>query len=73
MKWRVAADILNKQSRTADSGWSNWGWAGLTTPPPHRKTRFCYETLHAVSEQGRFFGGKARRKETTRKVKAQVG
>jgi hypothetical protein len=28
--WRVAANILNKQSRTADSGWysSLRGWAG---------------------------------------------
>jgi hypothetical protein len=27
--WRVAANILNKQSRTADSGWSSslGGWA----------------------------------------------
>jgi hypothetical protein len=32
--WRVAANILNKQSQTADMGW--WGLGlGLTTP--HRK------------------------------------
>jgi hypothetical protein len=28
--WRVAANILNKQSRTADKGWSSS--VGLTTP-----------------------------------------
>jgi hypothetical protein len=27
--WRLAANILNKQSRTDDSGWSSSrGWAG---------------------------------------------
>jgi len=26
--WMVAGNILNKQSRTADKGWSSsWGWA----------------------------------------------
>jgi hypothetical protein len=35
--WRTAANILNKQSRTADKGWHlAWGLGGgLTTP--HRK------------------------------------
>jgi hypothetical protein len=47
--WRVAANILNKQSRTADKWWSlAWGLSvGLTTPPlknkhvteDHKKTR----------------------------------
>jgi hypothetical protein len=35
--WRVAANILNKQSRTADSGWSSslgFGW-GANSPPPY--------------------------------------
>jgi hypothetical protein len=32
--WKVAANILNKKSRTADKGWSSsWGLGvGLTTP-----------------------------------------
>jgi hypothetical protein len=32
--WRVAANLLNKQSRTADKGWSSsWGLGmGLKTP-----------------------------------------
>jgi hypothetical protein len=29
--WRVAANILNKQSRTADKGWSPSLGVGLTT------------------------------------------
>jgi hypothetical protein len=36
--WRVAANILNKLSRTADTGWSS---SLLTTP--HRKNVYCYE------------------------------
>jgi hypothetical protein len=38
--WRVAANILNKQSRTADKRWSSsLGLVvGLTTP--HRKNKF---------------------------------
>jgi hypothetical protein len=34
--WRVAANVLNKQSRTADSGWPSSlgvGW-GSNNPPP---------------------------------------
>jgi hypothetical protein len=37
--WRVAANILHKQSRTADKGWSSSLAVGLITP--HRKA--CYE------------------------------
>jgi hypothetical protein len=34
--WRVAANIVNKQSRTADSGWSSsLGFGrGANNPPP---------------------------------------
>jgi hypothetical protein len=36
--WRVAANILNKQSRTADKGWYSWGLGvGLTTPQRKNK------------------------------------
>jgi hypothetical protein len=35
--WRVAANILNKQLRTGDKGWSSSLGVGLTT---HRKNRF---------------------------------
>jgi hypothetical protein len=33
--WRAAANILNKQSRTADRGWpSSLGVGGTNNPPP---------------------------------------
>jgi hypothetical protein len=45
--WRVAANILNKQSRTADKGWpSNLG-VGRGLTPPHRKKR---NTLRNVTK-----------------------
>jgi hypothetical protein len=48
--WRVAANILNKQSRTADSGWSSSlgvGRGGLTTLP--RKTQYLLRiTTHSL-------------------------
>jgi hypothetical protein len=50
--WRVAANILNRQLRTACKGWySSLGLdEGLTTP--HRKETACYETLHRALELG---------------------
>jgi hypothetical protein len=52
--WRVAANILNKQLRTADKGWLG-GWAGgLTTP--HRKKETRYEMLQRASELDGYFG-----------------
>jgi hypothetical protein len=47
--WRVAAYILNKQSRTADSGWSSSLGDGrrLTTLP--RKTQYLLRiTTHSL-------------------------
>ena len=43
--WRVAANKMNKQSRTAEKGWSSSLGLGeaLTTPP--RKKKLCYEIL----------------------------
>jgi hypothetical protein len=41
--WRVAANILNKQSQTADSGWSSSmgvGW-GANNPPPKKNSTFA--------------------------------
>jgi hypothetical protein len=43
--WRVAANILNKQSGTADKGWSSS--VGLQTS--HRKTSFSYKMLRSAS------------------------
>jgi hypothetical protein len=74
--WRVAANILNKKSRTADSGWScSFGVGrGLTTP--HSKTQwFLRNTTHSLRTRRSVFthereeksvpgfGGKARRKD----------
>jgi hypothetical protein len=48
--WRVAANTLNKQWRTADKGVSPvWGLGkGLTT---HRKKTTCYEMSHRASDR----------------------
>jgi hypothetical protein len=53
--WRVAANILNKQWRTADRGGPPaWGLGGgLTTP---HKNFNCYEIYHRASGQHGFFG-----------------
>jgi hypothetical protein len=41
--WRVAANILNKQSRIGDKGWSPaWGLGEVLTTP-HRKNVSCYK------------------------------
>jgi hypothetical protein len=45
--WRVAANILNKQSRTADKGWSSSLGIGRGLTTPHRKTR---NTLRNVTK-----------------------
>jgi hypothetical protein len=43
--WRVAANILNKQSRTADRGWpSSLGVGHRANNPPTVKSLICYET-----------------------------
>jgi hypothetical protein len=49
--WSVAANTLNKKSRTADKGWSS----SLLTNP-HRKKLWRYEPLHNASDLDRFFG-----------------
>jgi hypothetical protein len=47
--WRVAANILNTQSRKADRGRSSslGAWVGELTIPTI-KTKLCYVTLHAA-------------------------
>jgi hypothetical protein len=53
--WRVAANTLNKQSRTANKGWSSSLGLGevLTT---HLKKLLCYELDKEASDLDRFFG-----------------
>jgi hypothetical protein len=41
--WRVAANILNKQSRTADEGWSS---SEVLTTHHRKKKKACYEILY---------------------------
>jgi hypothetical protein len=50
--WRVAANILNKKSRTADRGWSSdlgVGWAA-------NNSLICYEPYDRALDQDGFFG-----------------
>jgi hypothetical protein len=56
--WRVAANILNKQSRTADKGWSSilgLGF-GLGLTSPRRKISACYERSQEASDLDGFLG-----------------
>jgi len=38
-----SANILNRQSRTADKGWSSSLGVGGVLTTPHRKNVYCYE------------------------------
>jgi hypothetical protein len=46
--WRVAANILNKQPQTADSGWSSSFGVGQVANPPSIKLNAFYKTLHTA-------------------------
>jgi len=46
----VAANILNKQSRTTDTGCSSSLWLGEELSAPHCKETASYEMLHGASE-----------------------
>jgi hypothetical protein len=66
MEWtassrRLAANILNKQPRTNDKGWSSSLGVGRGAKILHRKKQTSYETV---------IGRKARGKETTGKTEA---
>jgi hypothetical protein len=49
--WRVAANILNKQSRTADRAFQLMGWAGANNP--HRKTLYLLRSVYKGLGNGR--------------------
>jgi len=49
--WRVAENILNKQSRTANKGWSSNVGIGQGPTIPRCKGPACYEMLHRAMEQ----------------------
>jgi len=44
--WRVAANILNKQSRTADKGWSSSLGVERGAETAHRKTYLVTKCSH---------------------------
>jgi hypothetical protein len=48
--WSVAANILNKQSRTADKEWSSRLEFGHGVTIPHRKKEACYENSQEASD-----------------------
>jgi hypothetical protein len=55
--WRVAANILNKQSWTACKGWpSSLGVGQGLTTPHHKKKETSYEMLQRVLELDGYFG-----------------
>ena len=43
--WRVATDILNKELRTANKGWSSRLEVGRVLTPHHKKLQY-YEIFH---------------------------
>jgi hypothetical protein len=47
--WRVAANILNKQSRTAETVWSSSLGLGDVLTTPHRKNVSYYEMLTQIA------------------------
>jgi hypothetical protein len=55
--WRndllYGANILNKQSRTTDEGWSSPCVLGEVLKPPVLKILLCYETIRKASDQVR--------------------
>jgi len=44
--WRLAADVFNKQSRTADKWWSSSLVVGCGLTTPRCKKIMCYEMFH---------------------------
>jgi len=46
--WRVAANILNKQSWRANKGWFSSLGVGLTIP--HCRKVMCYEMFQSTSD-----------------------
>jgi hypothetical protein len=67
--WRVAVNILNKQSRTADKGRSSSLGAGRGAKNSHRKTSYFLRNIGRGKKGAQGFSGEARRKETIQKTK----
>jgi hypothetical protein len=55
--WRVAANVLNKQSRTADRGWSSSLGVGRgANNPPTVNPLICHKTESTAPDQDGLFG-----------------
>jgi hypothetical protein len=54
--WRIAANILNKQSRRADRGWSSSFGFGRGVTTPTITPLICYYIMPKASDQDGFFG-----------------
>jgi hypothetical protein len=54
--WRLAANVLNKQPRANDKGWSFCLGLGVGLTTFHRKKQTCYENSHIASDLDGFFG-----------------
>jgi len=48
--WRVDANILNKQSQTADKGWSSSSVLSEMLTNPHRKNTAMLRTFSVASD-----------------------
>jgi hypothetical protein len=51
--WRVAANILNKQSRTAEREWPSTLVVGRGLTTPHRKTLYLLRSIYKGLVNGR--------------------
>ena len=54
--WRVATNILNKQSRTTDKGSSSSLGLGDVLTTPHCKNVSCYELFACIILRKTIFG-----------------
>jgi hypothetical protein len=54
--WKLATNILNKQPRSNDKGWSSSLGLGVGLTTPHRKEQIRYEKLNKASDLDGFFG-----------------
>jgi hypothetical protein len=48
--WRLAANILNKQPRTDDKGWSSSLGVGRGLTTPHRKNKLVTKSYNKASD-----------------------
>jgi len=53
---KLAVNILNKKSRTADKGWFSGLGLGMGLASPHHKNLACYKMFQSASDLYCFFG-----------------